>query len=399
MELYLGREYKSFYYKYYPKTKEECFCYIDGNHDYNCVAKELEFDRANKYPLGFLLSKYVQFYEQLYPTYWSSEKYDTDNRELKDIKNEIIEFYNMLSDDMKEEPMFYIEKRKRIFENVFPKTGLVNNMYKYENTETYDCIELFSFFLLNDIYETEESILEFQKEKIVASTVILDFIKRCVTTDYEFSSYENLCITAMNNQHNLDNGYTVFENNNKLQRLNNKYQNGEYVVREKEVYHLYRIENISSFLYATLQEILNNNHVIKRCEYCKSIFVPLKSKSNKYCNYLKYGMHKRTCYELNNSGVVIFKEKHNRCEKVRKQIRDRLNKWVEYTNLSNCSESEYKRRKAIKKNIYDIIKRLKNTIKNEDEYYTYLIRIKDTDLKNESEYKDLMREMESILKE
>lgn len=150
----------------------------------------------------------------------------------------------------------------------------------------------------------------------------------------------------MNNQDVLDNGYTLFEYNNDYQKLNNVYLNTERQLGEYALYHVYKITKLDDFLYATLQEIFKNNCVIKRCEFCENIFIPLKSKSNKYCNYKKYEKCGKTCYELHNCGAVMFKEKYNRCEKVKKQIRDRLNKWVEY--YGNANDKEDKKRKAIK---------------------------------------------------
>ena len=232
-ELYLGREYKTFYYKYYPKTKEESFCFVDVDYDYgyNYVAKELAYDEGSRYPLGYLLSKCVCFYEKLrieslekMREFLNDEKLlNKPNVELRDIRNGVKEYYSNISYVENKDLMFYVDRRRRIFEEVFTKHKFLNGKYEYENNKNYDCLELFSFFLLNDIYEIEELPSKTQKEMVISLTFIFDFIERCLTKDYEFCSYDNLCVMVMNNQDNLDNGYTVFENKGEYHDLNTRY--------------------------------------------------------------------------------------------------------------------------------------------------------------------------------
>lgn len=409
---------ESFYYKYYPATKEESFCFVENYSDSRIIERNLYVNKAKRYPLGFLLSKCFRFFEELrieplemMRNYKNQSQEDLTEPEetieikyLNDVRQRIFEYESNLSyDDFSTEKMlvdengnkyrqkiFYSDRRQRIFKKVF--SSIKDD--KFNLAELNDSVNVFAYFMLKAIYDIESSDTG---EMMISLNIIFDFIERSITDDYKYCTYENLCITVTNNRDKLDNGYTsfgdVWSDECEYNELKNVYISDKFQLKDKEVYHYYKVETLKDFLYATLQEILKNNHVIKRCNNCNNIFVPLKSKSNKYCIYKLYEGSKKNCYQLHNTGTIVYKEKHNACETERKQIRSKLNKWVNYS----YDDIEFEKRKAIRTDIYKFIQKLKRVITDENEFLECLKLIHKWKLKTDDEYNKLKDYLNDIL--
>ncbi len=106
----------------------------------------------------------------------------------------------------------------------------------------------------------------------------------------------------------------------------------------KGVLRFYVLSSIQDLLSASLQEIFNASHVIKRCAYCGRLFIPSKRNDVKYCETLWPENRGKTCGELAKKQKQVIREKECNSEKIHKSIRTMLSHKSQSTKFPDEEE-------------------------------------------------------------